>query len=177
MGVQQHDPEAEEDFDSALIKVRRSLSRVRREDRTRLELGPTKTKGSRRQLHLPDLLANLLRSWRAEQNRQRLRVGQHWAAGWADEDLVFTTPLGTPVDPDNLRHALSRLSREAGIGHIHPHQLGHSMASILIASGHTPPEVSRLLGHSNPTVTLTFYAHAFEEAQVQIGRASCRERV
>jgi integrase len=155
------------DLESGIVRVRRSLNRIRERGQTRLELGPTKTKGSRRQLHIPDVLAAQLRSWRAEQNRQRLRVGEHWGSGWVDEDLVFTTPLGTPVDPDNLRHALSRLAKTAGIGHVHPHQLRHSMASILIASGHTPPEVSRLLGHSSPSVTLNFYAHAFEEAQVR----------
>lgn len=30
--------------------------------------------------------------------------------------LVFTTPLGTPVDPDNFRHHLSGITQRAGLG-------------------------------------------------------------
>jgi integrase len=62
---------------------------------------------------------------------------------------------------------MDRLGREAGIGHVHPHQLRHSVASVLIAHGHTALEVARVLGHSSPAVTLAYYAHAFDRAAVR----------
>jgi integrase len=155
------------DLDTGIVTIRRSLSRVKVEGKTRLVLAPTKTRSSRRPLPLPLVLVSLLRSWRSDQARQRLRAGKHWGGGWARENLVFTTSLGTPLDPDNLRHALDRLGREAGIGHVHPHQLRHSVASVLIAHGHTPPEVARVLGHSSPSVTMSYYAHAFDRATVR----------
>jgi integrase len=70
------------------------------------------------------------------------------------------------VDPDNLRLAMDRLGR-AGIGLVYPYQLRHSMASILIASGHLRSKVARLLDHSSPSMTLAHYANAFEEAAVR----------
>jgi len=155
------------DLDAAVVTVRRSLSRIRVGNKSELVLAPTKTRNSRRPLPLPPVLVSLLRAWRSEQARQRLRAGSHWSGKWAGEELLFTTPLGTPVDPDNLRHALERLGKEAGIGHVHPHQLRHSVASVLIAHGHTPPEVARVLGHSSPSVTLQYYGHAFDRATVR----------
>jgi len=118
---------------------------------------------------MPPVLVELLRAWRTEQARQKLRAGAHWGPGhgWENENLVFTTTMGTPVDPDNLRHALDRIGKSAGIGHVYPHQLRHSVASVLIAHGHTAPEVARILGHSSPAVTLGFYAHAFDQAVVR----------
>lgn len=162
------------DFDAGTVTVRRSLSRVRVDGVSRLVLAPTKTRSSRRHLPLPPVLASMLKSWRTQQARLRLRAGPHWGAPWAEEDLIFTTPLGTPVDPDNLRHALDRLGREAGIGHVHPHQLRHSVASLLIAEGHTAPEVAKVMGHSSPSVTMAFYAHAFELAAVRAMDTVCQ---
>lgn len=157
---------ADVDFDAATVRIRRSLSRVSLVEGTRLMLAPTKTRSSRRLLHLDPSLVSVLRRWRAEQALERAAAGAHWGRGWADEELVFTTPRGTPVDPDNLRRAIGRLGLEAGIGHVHPHQLRHSVASLLIADGHSVPEVSKVLGHSSPSVTLAYYAAAFDKASV-----------
>jgi integrase len=155
------------DLDQGSITIRRSLSRITSNGHSRMLISPTKTKGSRRVLPLPPVLVAILRTWKVEQTRQRLKVGPLWGRLWIEENLVFTTPIGTPVDPDNLRHALERLGREAGVGHVNPHRLRHSVASVLIASGHTPPEVARILGHSSPSVTLMYYAHAFDNASVR----------
>jgi len=154
------------DFESRTLSVRQSLSRLVVNGSSRLELTTTKTDSSQRTLSMPDYLEPLLKAKRTEQNREKLRLGENWGRGWASEALVFTTPIGTPVDPDNLRHALDRIGRLAGIGHVHPHQLRHSVASVLIAAGHTPPEVAKVLGHSNPSVTLSVYAHAFDESSI-----------
>lgn len=155
------------DFGDAIVTIRRSLSRVQLEDGTRLLLVPTKTKSGRRFLPMPPALVSILRTWRTEQAGQRRRSGEAWGGRWADHDFVFTNKVGGPVDPDNLRRALKRLGCEAGIDRVRPHDLRHSVASILIAHGHTAPEVAQFLGHSNPSVTLTFYAHAFDRAAVR----------
>ena len=155
------------DLDAGVVLIRRSLSRVSGVDGTRLALSHTKTAGSRRHLPMPTLLVSLLRSWRVAQGRERLAAGPCWGGSWHDEDFVFTSPTGAPVDPANLRHALERLGRASGVGHVYPHQLRHSVASVLIDSGHTPPEVARVLGHSTPAVTMQYYAHAFERSTVE----------
>jgi Phage integrase family len=59
------------------------------------------------------------------------------------------------------------------------HALRHSRASALIASGLDVLTVSRRLGHGNPTVTLTTYAHLFEKTDAAAAKASrllCEQR-
>ena len=60
----------------------------------------------------------MLRRHRTEQTAQRLRAGNQWA----DSGLVFTTELGTPVDPRNLLRVIEAAAKTAGIeGRRHPH--------------------------------------------------------
>ena len=44
------------------------------------------------------------------------------------------------------------------------HALRHSHASALIAAGLDVVTISRRIGHANPAVTLSVYAHAFARA-------------
>jgi site-specific recombinase XerD len=48
-------------------------------------------------------------------------------AAWSNsEDLCFTTAIGSPIDPANLRRTFGRLVAEAGIEkHIRPYDLRH----------------------------------------------------
>lgn len=100
------------DLDGAepAVEIRQQLQR--REGRG-LVLAPLKTPKSRRRLVLPPRLVAELRARRAAQAADRLAAGP----GWADDSgLVFTTPLGTPVDPDNFRHRLSTIGPAWGPG-------------------------------------------------------------
>jgi len=47
------------------------------------------------------------------------------------------------------------------------HDLRHTFASHALAGGITLIDVSRLLGHSSPTVTATVYAHALPDREVE----------
>src|SRR5439155_24453838 len=49
-------------------------------------------------------------------------------------------------------------------GRLSLHSLRHGFASLVIAKGLNVVFVSRQLGHANPTVTLSTYAHLFERA-------------
>ena len=49
-------------------------------------------------------------------------------------------------------------------GRLSLHSPRHGYASLLIAKGLNVVLVSRQLGHANPTVTLSTYAHLFEQA-------------
>lgn len=39
----------------------------------------------------------------------------------------------------------------------------HTYASLCAAAGIPPMEISRFMGHANPSITLGIYAHLFEE--------------
>jgi integrase len=63
--------------------------------------GDTKTRLWRRTLELPKDCVVALRAHRQWQAQSRMRN----AARWPDNDLVFTTQLGTPLDAANVRRA------------------------------------------------------------------------
>lgn len=133
-----------------------------------LELVDVKTQRSRRRLHLPAPLVEDLRRHRSRQNEERLALG----AEWRDElGLVFTTPLGTPVDPRNFSRLVGELCEKAGIGHWSPHELRHSCASLLLAQGVPLEVVSEVLGHSSIRVTKDVYGHLLAPARAQAATA------
>ena len=45
------------------------------------------------------------------------------------------------------------------------HSLRHSAASLLIAQGVAIPLVSKLLGHSTPSFTMSIYSHAIPNSE------------
>jgi integrase len=81
------------DLDRAQLRVRQAL---KFENGKRLFLGPLKTKASRRTLALPVLVVETLRAHRRRQLEERMTLGLRPAI-----DLVFTTIVGTPVNPSN----------------------------------------------------------------------------
>jgi len=152
------------DMKGGTIIIRRSLKRMRNEllpdgstldgRKTRLVFGAPKTEESWRTQNLPQPSIAALRRHKKRQAKERLA-----ASSWGDESLVFTTPLGTPIDPDNLAKRFATLCEAAGLGHRNLHQLRHSAATIMLAQGVPLHEVSEVLGHSSVTVTKDVYGH------------------
>ena len=122
-----------------------------------MRIDETKTEQSRRALAMPQPLMQALRMHRARQSAEKLR-----AVVWDDDDLVFTTMIGTPLDPSNLRRGFSQLTKRADIGHWHPHELRHSAASILSASGVPIEQIADVLGHAGTRTTAAVYRHLIE---------------
>lgn len=151
------------DAERPTLTVRRSLKRLRE---VGLVADDTKTKGSRRRVHLPAQAVAALRRHRARMNAERLAVGPAWPANPLDLDLIFRSPLGTPMDPDNFRQATYRATVAAGIGRWSPHELRHSAASLLIAQDVPLKVVSEVLGHSGIRITADVYGHLLDDAGV-----------
>lgn len=144
------------DLDSSppILRVRQQLQRLGAG--AGLVLLDLKTPKSRRDLVLPAHVLRSLRTWRATQNTERLAAGPNWPAS---VDLVFTTPLGTPLDPANFRRLLSKLTSAAGLGHWTTHDLRHSAGSLPFAEGAPMKLISEMLGHSSERVTSDVYVH------------------
>jgi integrase len=107
-------------------------------------------------LDLPTPVVEALRAHRVRQLEERLRAGR----AWLDSGLVFTTSVGTPLDPANLRRLFSALTKRAGLGHWTPKELRHSAASLLSASGVPLELVADVLGHDGTRMTAAVYRHA-----------------
>ena len=82
---------------------------------------------------------------------------------WADHGLVFTTQIGTPIHPRNLRRVLDQHLEKAGLPKVRLHDLRHLHASLLIAAGIDAKSISERLGHASTSFTLDRYGHIFNE--------------
>jgi integrase len=116
--------------------------------------GDTKTARSRRTLGLPQAVIEALREHRARQDEEKASAAELWQ----DDDLVFTTTIGTPLDAANVRRYFRSVCRAAGIGEDWaPRELRTSFVSLLSASGVPVEEIARLAGHSSTRTTEVIY--------------------
>jgi len=76
-------------------------------------------------------------------------------------DYTFANPDGSPLKPDTVSAAVSLLFRNLKLPKgASLHTLRHTHGSHLLAAGVPLTDVSKRLGHTNPHVTATVYAHA-----------------
>jgi integrase len=78
---------------------------------------------------------------------------------WIENDLVFPSTIGTPMVSYHLRKDFFRLLSLAGLPRIRFHDLRHTAATLMINHGVPIIVISKMLGHSKPSVTLDFYGH------------------
>lgn len=140
------------DLDLGTLQVRHTLQRVDGD----LKFLPPKTRTSRRTVPLPKPCLDALRSHRVAQDAERLKTG----ARWVDEDMVFASRIGTPIEPDNLSRSWYQVRKVLGDPAPRFHDLRHTCVSLLLADGAPPHVVQQIVGHSAIDVTMTIYAHA-----------------
>lgn len=144
------------DFSAATLRVRGTLSRVDGE----LVVTPPKTEKSRRTLPLSPAAVSLLHRVRTRQRVERVRAGNQWDGN----RHVFTTELGSAVDPRNVLRALRTAADAAGLVGVGIHTLRHSAATAMLEQGVNLKVVSEALGHSSIAITGDVYAHVSENA-------------
>jgi integrase len=140
------------DLDALRLSVEVSL----KSERTGLRVGETKTPKSRRPLTLPQPVIEALRTQRKRQREDQLKAP---GGAWRDTGHVFTTTIGTPLDPSNLRAAFDKITERAGLGHWTPNELRHSAASLLSAAGVPLEEIADVLGHTSKRMLEQHYRH------------------
>ena len=114
------------------------------------EGGDTKTRLSRRTLELPNECVVALRAHRRWQTQSRMRN----AARWPDNDLVFTTQLGTPLDAANVRRAFRQVAEDAGLKRrMDTTRAAARFVSLLSSAGIPIEDIAHLVGHSNTRTT------------------------
>ena len=70
-----------------------------------------------------------------------------------DRLIVFD---GRPLDRHSVTRILRRVGKAAGIGHVHPHQLRHTLATQAINRGMSLEAIAAMLGHKTLRMTLVY---------------------
>ncbi|HZD71494.1 MAG TPA: site-specific integrase [Actinomycetes bacterium] len=74
---------------------------------------------------------------------------------WQASDLLFTD-RGRPIPPSRVDKAVQRAADAAGLGHVHPHQLRHTLATQAINRGMSLEAIAALLGHRSLSMTMVY---------------------
>jgi len=63
---------------------------------------------------------------------------------------------GKPFDRRTIQRYVATVAKRAGIGHVHPHQLRHTLATQSINRGMSLEAIAKLLGHRSMDMTLVY---------------------
>jgi hypothetical protein len=63
---------------------------------------------------------------------------------------------GQPFDRRTIARYVATVAKRAGIGHVHPHQLRHTLATQAINRGMSLEAIAALLGHRSMKMTMTY---------------------
>lgn len=100
---------------------------------------------------------------------------------------LFPSEAGTPLDAGNVRRALRRLSKAAGLEPVTPQDLRHTFGSTL-ATVELPQYVQQQMGHKDINTTMRIYGSAFharpkrgvalmDDGMLRVARRSSGDRV
>jgi integrase len=70
-------------------------------------------------------------------------------------DLLFTDH-GRPMGVEAIDRALHKVAAAAGVGHVTPHQLRHTLATQAVNRGMSLEAIAALLGHKDLTMTMVY---------------------
>jgi integrase len=148
---------ADVDWKSGTLTVERQLQRV--EHGGGRQLLDAKTRAGRRVIVLPEVAVRKLEEHRQRQDLERQEAG----ARWQETGHVFTSTVGTPIEPRNVNRAFDVLRSSLGLQELKLHGLRHSATSLYLALGVPPHVVQRIVGRADPRTTMRVYAHATDD--------------
>jgi integrase len=120
--------------------------------------GKPKTEKSRRVIKLPSDVVQVLQEHREKQKAEHVSLELSPAKDW-----VFTSLVGTPINPDLIDRTMQRICTNSGVRRIRVHDLRHTHTSLARRQGVSLEVISERLGHSRSSFTADVYRHTFED--------------
>jgi integrase len=127
----------------------------------------TKTKKSRRTIKFSEKLIDLLKSYKDEQSREALELGDLWV----DTDRLFVKWNGEPMSNNTPYTWLKRFCERENLRFCDIHSFRHFAASAMITSGIDLLTASRTLGHSQPSTASNIYGHLIDDYEARVSEA------
>jgi integrase len=156
------------DFNEActVVKIDRSIA----DDGRACWVVPPKTEAGKRTISLFPEMAAEMRARRTQDAIEAKKRGLD-----LDTFPVFRNVMGERWTPRRLTAALGKLLEDAGLDDFTVHDLRHAHASALLRSGANPRAVAERLGHGDPSITLSIYAHVLPSDDKHLAVAIGRE--
>ena len=76
--------------------------------------------------------------------------------GPSSSGLLVVRNDGQPFDRRTIHRYVETVAKRAGVGHVHPHQLRHTLATQCINRGMSLEAIAAMLGHRSPRMTLVY---------------------
>ena len=152
------------DWEKSTLHVQRQLQQIENKG---YALVPPKTKAGRRQIKLGEATLSQLAAQRERQKEAKAIAGDRWQ----ENDLIFPTTIGTPLDNHRVTREFKSILKKAGLPEIRFHDLRHTSISLLLESGTPVNTVQRRAGHSKASVTTDIYGHGSARGQDQAAEA------
>jgi integrase len=152
------------DLDQGVLHVRRRVNRVGRAETGRGGLivrDGAKTGAGVRTVVLPGFVTDALKQRRVYQLEDRVRAGK----SWQDTGYVFTSGIGTVLEPRKVDLYFASVRERAGLDGRTFHSLRHDFAGLMLAAGIPGRVVSEMMGHASYSITANTYQHVPDELQ------------
>lgn len=153
------------DFDHKLISVNHKMIVVGKEVILTDEL---KTKTSNRTLPLIPAIEEALLRHREQIDKNKAFYGNTYDQRYLQ--YVCVQQNGKIIYPDHMTKEFADLLKKKGLRHIRLHDLRHSCASNMLASGVQMKEIQEWLGHSNFSTTADVYSHLDFSAKIKAAK-------
>jgi integrase len=126
--------------------------------------GILKTHAAYRSVPVPPQLLELMSAMLAERRTE---------TGWIDGENLWQGPNGGRLQAHNVDSEIRRIRQVTGI-HFTAHYPRHYYGAALISAGVPIPQVSKMMGHKSPAVTMRIYAYAMAD-DAELGRKAVAE--
>jgi len=146
------------DWKTKRLQVKRQLQRLKGEG---LVLTEPKSAAGKRLIILSSATLTVLQKHLNLQQEEKMFAGENWQ----ENDLIFPSTLGTPLDPSNMSKDFKDTLKMARLPNIRFHDLRHTAASLMLLQGIHPKIVQERLGHSDISLTLNTYSHVIPTMQ------------
>lgn len=155
-------------FEKNKIRIDETVKRVKTfnssENKTKIIFKKPKTSSSNRIIDIPKVAMHELYNHKKRQFEEKLKAGNLYN----DNNLVFCTDLGKPIDVSNLMRVYKRILKRSGINTKGIfHTLRHVYGTRLNDLDTDPKTIQSLMGHSSIKTTMDIYVHPSEEKHIE----------
>ena len=140
------------DFEHSRIRVMQSVTVLN-------ETKPPKSEAGKRLITVDSNTMFHLKVWKARQAIELDKI----CIEQGDATPVCCSDTGDIINPNNFSRWWREFAEDNGFTGLKYHELRHTQASQLIASGMDVKTVQHRLGHASATLTMNLYAHALPE--------------